>query len=471
MALIDEYCESYMAKIFYFCLKKTGVEDTAAELAAEINLEVVKALAGGVRPGNFGGWVWAVARNRWARFAKASYYGAEMDVIELSEAAESSAGDMSAEDNVILADELSRMRRELAFIRADYRQILVAHYFDDMSVSKIAELYNLPVGTVKTRLQASRRILKEGMEMAREFGPKSYKPEDVEFAATGNQPSGLPWSAVNRLLPKNILLEAADNPSTVEELSVSLGIAAPYMEEEVDILVRATLMRKEKDRYVTDFYIMDKSTRLEIYDMLRRDSKRRSELFSKAADRIMPVYRDAVEAQPWMTDGYLKWRLVLEMIDQVLDDMSEITPNPKKRANGETWGFMGYELAQIPEKLDLAVMDVSFISIRLVLPAVKTLLKEGADLICLIKPQFEAGRDEVGKKGVVRDEAVHREVVQGILDFVPGIGLSAVGLDYSPIKGPEGNIEYICHLINRAGADEKLDAAAVVERSHKELSV
>ena len=124
---------------------------------------------------------------------------------------------------------------------------------------------------------------------------------------------------------------------------------------------------------------------------------------------------------------------------------------------------------QIPEKLDLAVMDVSFISIRLVLPAVKALLKDGADLVCLIKPQFEAGRDEVGKKGVVRDEAVHREVVQGIVDFAPTIGLSVLGLDYSPIKGPEGNIEYICHMINRPGADVPVDIAALVARSHEML--
>ena len=124
---------------------------------------------------------------------------------------------------------------------------------------------------------------------------------------------------------------------------------------------------------------------------------------------------------------------------------------------------------QIPEKLDLAVMDVSFISIRLVLPAVKQLLKDGADLICLIKPQFEAGRDEVGKKGVVRDETVHCEVVQGILDFAPTIGLSVLGLDFSPIKGPEGNIEYICHMINRAGEDVPIDVAALVRRSHETL--
>ncbi len=124
---------------------------------------------------------------------------------------------------------------------------------------------------------------------------------------------------------------------------------------------------------------------------------------------------------------------------------------------------------QIPEVLDLAVMDVSFISIRMVLPSVKNLLKDGADIICLIKPQFEAGRDEVGKKGVVRDEKIHERVISGIIDFAPEIGLTVMGLDFSPIKGPEGNIEYICHMKNRAGENAPIDVAAVVEASHKVL--
>ncbi len=122
---------------------------------------------------------------------------------------------------------------------------------------------------------------------------------------------------------------------------------------------------------------------------------------------------------------------------------------------------------QIPEELDLAVMDVSFISIRLVLPAVKELLKPGADYICLIKPQFEAGREEVGKKGVVRDPAVHEEVVRGILKFAPTIGFSVLGLDYSPIRGPEGNIEYICWLKKGQYEAAVPDPAAVVKASHE----
>ena len=124
---------------------------------------------------------------------------------------------------------------------------------------------------------------------------------------------------------------------------------------------------------------------------------------------------------------------------------------------------------QIPELLDLAVMDVSFISIKLVLPAVKQLLKDRADIICLIKPQFEAGREEVGKKGVVRDLKVHEAVVNSILDFAPGIGLSVKGLDFSPIKGPEGNIEYICHMVNADEPSVELDVSSIVQASHTVL--
>ncbi|MCR5262253.1 MAG: RNA polymerase sigma factor [Clostridiales bacterium] len=351
MALIDEYCESYMAKIFYFCLKKTGVEDTAAELAAEINLEVVKALAGGVRPGNFGGWVWAVARNRWARFAKASYYGAEMDVIELSEAAESSAGDMSAEDNVILADELSRMRRELAFIRADYRQILVAHYFDDMSVSKIAELYNLPVGTVKTRLQASRRILKEGMEMAREFGKRSYNPEELFFTnnCTSMGDKGQPWSVLTHLLYKNILLECYDNPSTADQLSMELGIALPYMESELEYLTNETFLVKSGNRYETDFPILSADAQIKLHDLDIKASEKLSPLLMKLVDAAAEYYGDSL----WggrISYGDAKWTLL--MLAHDYSQVNEVMPGwdgYTKRPDNGAWDIVGYQKTDITQ--------------------------------------------------------------------------------------------------------------------------
>ena len=125
---------------------------------------------------------------------------------------------------------------------------------------------------------------------------------------------------------------------------------------------------------------------------------------------------------------------------------------------------------QIPESLDLAVMDVSFISIRLVLPAVRELLKPEGEVICLIKPQFEAGRENVGKKGVVRDEAVHLAVLEQFEAFFPEAGFTLMGLDFSPIRGPEGNIEYLAWLKKGEHETGKADAAAVVAASHREFA-
>ncbi|MCC8028450.1 MAG: TlyA family RNA methyltransferase [Lachnospiraceae bacterium] len=125
----------------------------------------------------------------------------------------------------------------------------------------------------------------------------------------------------------------------------------------------------------------------------------------------------------------------------------------------------------IGEKLDFASVDVSFISLTKVLVPAKELLKDGAQMVCLIKPQFEAGREKVGKKGVVRDPAVHLEVAERILSFVRENGFFVLHLDFSPVKGPEGNIEYLIHIKkDKTGAGETvIDAAAVVEAAHTAL--
>jgi len=125
-----------------------------------------------------------------------------------------------------------------------------------------------------------------------------------------------------------------------------------------------------------------------------------------------------------------------------------------------------------PDMLDerpaLAVMDLSFISLKLVLPVVRELLEPEGHVICLIKPQFEAGREKVGKKGVVKDPKTHLEVIEDILSFAPTVGLSVLGLDYSPIRGPEGNIEYLALLRKGDFQGGAIDPAMVVELSHKE---
>jgi len=125
---------------------------------------------------------------------------------------------------------------------------------------------------------------------------------------------------------------------------------------------------------------------------------------------------------------------------------------------------------QLGEPLDLSVVDVSFISLKIVLPVIKTLLKPTGQVLCLIKPQFEAGKEKVGKKGVVRDPATHKEVLDGFVTLAHQLQFHIRGLTFSPVKGPEGNIEFLAHLCLGAAEERCPDTASVVAQAHAALN-
>lgn len=139
--------------------------------------------------------------------------------------------------------------------------------------------------------------------------------------------------------------------------------------------------------------------------------------------------------------------------------------------NMERTNFRYLTIDDIGTKLDFASVDVSFISLKIILPVLFELLNDGGEAVCLIKPQFEAGRDKVGKKGVVRDKAVHEEVVQMICDFAVENGYSVLGLTFSPVKGPEGNIEYLVFLQKSDAPVNTAESTPheIVEASHAAL--
>ena len=138
--------------------------------------------------------------------------------------------------------------------------------------------------------------------------------------------------------------------------------------------------------------------------------------------------------------------------------------------NMERTNFRYLTPEDVGEELDFASVDVSFISLKIILPVLYTLLKDGGTAVCLIKPQFEAGRDKVGKKGVVREPEVHEEVVKTIADFAFQTGFSVLALDFSPIKGPEGNIEYLMYIKKEANNIKvQTNIAELVRQSHNTL--
>jgi len=141
--------------------------------------------------------------------------------------------------------------------------------------------------------------------------------------------------------------------------------------------------------------------------------------------------------------------------------------NDQRVVNMERTNIRNVTRDDIEDDLDFFSVDVSFISLKLVLPVAYSLLKENGEGICLIKPQFEAGREKVGKKGVVRDIEVHKEVIRNTFAFTEEIGFTILNLDYSPIKGPEGNIEYLMHIKKTDAPSAEIDIDKVVEDSHK----
>lgn len=140
--------------------------------------------------------------------------------------------------------------------------------------------------------------------------------------------------------------------------------------------------------------------------------------------------------------------------------------------NLERTNFRYVTEEQVPDKLDFASVDVSFISLSLILPVMRTLLKDNATAVCLIKPQFEAGKENVGKKGVVREKSVHIAVIEKIINLLEETKFSLLGLDFSPVKGPEGNIEYLCYIKKTENFENLTDtsAEAVVEASYNALN-
>ena len=349
-SLVKAFAEEYMQKLFYFCLKKTGSNEEAEELTQDVAINVLTALNGGTIPTSFSAWVWQIARNRYAVWAEKkhrrneSVTGSDIGDYELTDEKE------SVLDEMLHREQMSLLRRELAFIKSEYRDLLVAYYIENKSVREIADKLALSISAVQQRLHRARILLKDGMDMAREFGKRSYNPENITFSASGNINYERPWPLVSRSIPKNILLQASNNPSTPEELSVELGIALPYMEEEVRLLYEGTLLEKCGDKYITNFFIWDKESRLESYNILRSGAKERSRLLREFMEDSLEEVRNLCVGGTHLDDNTIRWWLLMNAVDTLTTEVSK-DEAPTKRANGEEWGFVGYEEVELPEKI------------------------------------------------------------------------------------------------------------------------
>ncbi len=329
--------------LFYYFLRKTGRTADAEDLAADVLTAWIAAQQAGKAIGHPRAWVWQVARNRYAAWARR-----QQDVL-LDETAPDIRPDPL--EAAIHRNSMALLRRELAFIRREHRELIVAHYIRGERLTDIAARLQVPIGTVKARLSRCRDKIREGMDMAREFGPRSYNPEKMDFVTSGNQPTGLPESAMQRRIALNILLEASGNPSTAEDLAMALGVAVPYMEDEVNALVKATLLKQIGSRYVTDFYIMPCETAGVLRRAMREEADAQTGLVKAIAKDVLPTLRCIAPDTAHWPDSDLLWWLLPWVHERVLfAEPRYISDLPERPCGpGETWGIVGFEKTETPD--------------------------------------------------------------------------------------------------------------------------
>ena len=348
--LIHEFAEHYMEKLFYFCLKKTGKNTEAEDLTQDIAIQIITALNKGTIPTSFSAWVWQIARNRYSVWAKEkhnrneSLTGSDISDYEIEDESESIL------DEMIHTEQMALLRRELAFIKSDYRNIIVAYYIENKNVREIAESLSLPTNTVKSRLLRARQILKEGMDMAREFGKRSYNPEEIVYLNICTAPGelGQPWTLMDPKLNQNIFLACYDNPMTAEELAIEVGVALPYMEDAVKHLTAQTLLIKNGEKYETNFPIISREAQQKIHFYYEGILPQLIALITEDIDRLMAQYQEADLCYYGEYQRYeeAKWMLLMDFYKS-LYSLCANSPKDKlgntPRQNRGIWDVVGFE--------------------------------------------------------------------------------------------------------------------------------
>ena len=352
--MVREFTEQYTGSLFYFCLRKTGNSYEAEDLASDIALNVLTSLQRGSVPENFKAWVWQIICNRYSVWADRKHKrmalqtGCDVGDYEI----EDDTADMEAA--WIHSEDMMALRRELAFISSDYRNVIVGYYLENKSVKDIASALHLPEGTVMSKLHRARKILKEGMSMSREFGKMSYKPEDIQYILNGSFGTMRePEIHLNHLVCKNILVAAYRTPSTAEELALELGVALPYMEDELRILTNATLLRKNGKRYETNFMIISAEAQDKVNTHRMGIAKQLTEAIIDALEYRVKCCNE--NGAKWQ-GGYqpyedMKWALLTDLSDNAYwraitsinprgNDTNEWLPN---RPNKGKWDILGFE--------------------------------------------------------------------------------------------------------------------------------
>ena len=314
--------------IFTYCRRRTNSKEEAEDLSQDILLELLKA-QGNLRDEKaFYGFMWAVAGNvykNWCKKRTNKTY--ELD-------------DKTPNHNISFTEMLEKetdirlLQQELKLLPEQYRKVVVMYYFDGMKVAAIAKVLNITESMVKFLLFKSRKILKEGFNMERTFGEQSFNPARMTlgfFAPNGNWSRWVdPTYFERNVLAQNILLTCYNEPCTAEEISLQLGISMPYLEKDLQELIDASVLVKNKNRYETDIVIFTKESSKELLAKTSSHQKEIADIVAKFLDEKLADFKKiGFFTGDFGDDSLLRWRITHLILEQSVikesDDFARIS--------------------------------------------------------------------------------------------------------------------------------------------------
>lgn len=341
--IIQRFEEEYLAKILGFCYQKVNTREEAEDLSSEITLEVLKTIYSGKKIENLSAFVWSVSNHTFFKWLRSKRYGTTAYLDDIFPSSD------NIEEYYIHCETEKILHREIAMLSENYREVIVLYYFEGKGCSEIANLLGKNINTVKWWLHSARKSIKEGLDIMREYGEKSYNPDTLLLSCQGNPGiNNEPISLTERKLPQNILLAAYHTPFTIEQLCTEIGVPTVYMEDEVKTLLENQLIKEvSSGKYQTDFVILPNNMEIshKIYDTCFPD-------YYNVLIDFLEKHKTLLESSKFNTAGFtwdrLLWVYIHIVTDIVLSEfkhkvcktvMYQDIPN---RPNGGKWIALGY---------------------------------------------------------------------------------------------------------------------------------
>ena len=347
--IIAQFIEENMKTIYAYSLSRVSHKEDAEDLAGEIIIAILQSASKIKNEDAFFGYIWAIAGNTYKKFLR------KRNRAQYTELDENMPLQIDFVEDICRSEEVNNLHRELALLSREYRECTVAYYFDGLSCAETAEKLHISLEMVKYYLFKTRKLLKEGIGMEREFGEKSYKPATFEFRTIFTGKYNAEYSNLfKRKLPGNILLSAYYTPMTIRELSIELGVASAYMEDEVALLEKYDLLTAlSGGKYQTKLVIFTEAYMNEFYRCAESFCQKEIRKILESAKEKLVVVRKVGFNGNNLEDYRLLWAFLWLMMrngyQAYKNDLEMKYQSPQKIYGAETGTNYGQDFNEYPE--------------------------------------------------------------------------------------------------------------------------